>query len=149
VCPGVNLARNSIVSRSLSICSYLPRRGNSHPINQNINAMNFIWGFDFSKVKDPITNQEKVYDLHDFARVSFCCIVIIYVALILSTQYVQGMLTSPNRFDCVITPRSAHHVEIIKQNYLHASSTFEPFEHGLSPEDRAFVSQTRDELMRC
>jgi len=105
-CPGVNLARNSI----------------------NINAMNFMWGFNFSKVKDPLKNQEKVYDLHDFA---------------------QGMLTSPNRFDCVITPRSAHHVEVIKQNYLHASSAFEPFEHGLSPEDRAFVSQTRDELMRC
>ena len=121
----------------------------SNPIDQNITAMNFLWGFNFSKVKDPLTNQEKVYDLHDFTRVGLCCIVIIYLALMLSTQYVQGILTGPNRFDCDITPRSAHHVEIIRQDFLHASSVFETFEHGLSPEDRAFVSQTRDELKRC
>ena len=41
-------------------------------LNQNINAMNIIWAFNFNKAKDPFTKEDKVYDLHDFARVGLC-----------------------------------------------------------------------------
>ena len=39
-------------------------------ILQEINAMSLIWAFKFAKSKDPVTKQEKVYDLHDFVKVS-------------------------------------------------------------------------------
>ena len=32
--------------------------------------MNLIWAFKFSKSKDPTTKQDKIYDLHDFVKVS-------------------------------------------------------------------------------
>ena len=32
--------------------------------------MSLIWAFKFAKSKDPATKQEKVYDLHDFVKVS-------------------------------------------------------------------------------
>jgi len=63
----------------------------------NMNAMNLIWAFNFNKAKDPVTKLDKVYDLYDFAR---------------------EILTGPNHFDCIITPRSVQHVEIIRQKIL-------------------------------
>jgi len=90
-----------------------------------MNAMNLIWAFNFNKAKDPVTKLDKVYDLYDFAR---------------------EILTGPNHFDCIITPRSVQHVEIIRQKFLEASSIFEAFEYDMSPEDGTFLSQMRDEL---
>jgi hypothetical protein len=44
----------------------------AYRVDQNINAMNLIWAFNFNKAKDPFTKEDKVYDLHDFARVGLC-----------------------------------------------------------------------------
>lgn len=32
--------------------------------------MSLIWAFKFAKSKDPVTKQDKVYDLYDFVKVS-------------------------------------------------------------------------------
>jgi hypothetical protein len=70
----MNLARNSIVSViSHSICSLnYTMDYRAYRVDQNINAMNLIWAFNFNKAKDPFTKEDKVYDLHDFARVGLC-----------------------------------------------------------------------------
>ena len=73
-------------------------------------------------------------------------VIIMFVALMLSTNSLQEILTGPNHFDCIITPRSVQHDEIIRQNFLEASFTFEAFEYDASPEDGAFLSQMRGEL---
>lgn len=58
----------------------------------------------------------------------------------------QGILTGPSRFECEITPRSSHHAEVIKREFLGATQTFEPFEQQLDSSDREFVDKLRRDL---
>ena len=56
------------------------------------------------------------------------------------------MAIQPNPFQCGITARSGRHAEIIQQNFMESTPTFERYEHQLSAEDRAFVKNQREEL---
>jgi len=58
----------------------------------------------------------------------------------------QGILTGPSRFECEITPRSSHHAEVIKREFLGATQTFESFEQQLDSGDREFVGKLRRDL---
>ena len=58
----------------------------------------------------------------------------------------QGILTGPNKFECEITPRSSHHAEVIKREFLAATQAFEPFEQQLDSADREFVGKLRRDL---
>ena len=65
VCPGIHIARNSIVGDIVANHSV-----RSLPMfSQEINVMKLIWTFNFSKSKDPTTERNKVYDLNDFVKV--------------------------------------------------------------------------------
>jgi hypothetical protein len=44
---------------------------------------------------------------------------------------------------CTITPRSAHHAELIEHEFSAAEGTFALYEHGLREEDRVFVEAQR------
>ncbi|KAF9647627.1 cytochrome P450 [Thelephora ganbajun] len=90
-----------------------------------IDAMKLIWAFKFSKSKDPATKRDKVYDLNDF---------------------VKGILTGPSRFECEIAPRSSHHAEVIRREFLSATQIFEVFEQQLDSADREFVGKLRRDL---
>ena len=61
-------------------------------------------------------------------------------------EIAQGILTGPSRFQCEITPRSSHHAEVVKREFLAAAQAFEPFEHQLDPADREFVGNLRQDL---
>lgn len=61
-------------------------------------------------------------------------------------ELAQGILTGPNRFECEIAPRSSHHAEVIKQEFLGAAQVFEPFEQQLATADREFVDKLRQDL---
>ncbi|KAK7019954.1 putative cytochrome P450 [Favolaschia claudopus] len=98
-CPGIHLAQNSI----------------------NINAMNFVWAFNFTADIDAQGNP-----------------------ILLDTfDYMKGILTGPRPFKCKITPRSAEKAEIIEHEFLEAADTFSKFEFGLSEEDKQFVARSR------
>ncbi|KAJ6482554.1 cytochrome P450 [Mycena sanguinolenta] len=99
ICPGLHLAQNSI----------------------NLNAMNFVWAFDFTTDTDAEGNPIKL-DTFDYER---------------------GILTGPRPFKCKITPRSKEKAEIIERAFVDAEDTFSKFEFGLSPEDKEFVAKSR------
>lgn len=84
--------------------------------------MNLIWAFNFDKAKDPKTGLPKVYDEYDYAK---------------------GILTAPNPFECVITPRSPHHAELIEQTFFASAEAFLPFEHNMSDEDKKYARAMR------
>ncbi|KAF7328683.1 putative cytochrome P450 [Mycena sanguinolenta] len=99
ICPGQHLAQNSI----------------------NLNAMNFVWAFNFTADTDAEGNPIKL-DTFDYER---------------------GILTGPRPFKCKITPRSKEKAEMIERAFLDAGDTFSKFEFGLSPEDKEFVAKSR------
>ncbi|KAJ7472463.1 hypothetical protein B0H11DRAFT_1729519, partial [Mycena galericulata] len=88
---------------------------------QNINAMNFVWAFDFRADTDVAGNPIKP---DTFA-------------------YQKGILTAPCPFKCKITPRTAQKAEIIEREFVEAADTFSKFEFGLSAEDKEFVVKSR------
>ncbi|KAK7052035.1 putative cytochrome P450 [Favolaschia claudopus] len=98
-CPGIHLAQNSI----------------------NINAMNFVWAFNFTPDTD---TQGNPIHLDTF-------------------DYTKGIGTGPRSFKCKITPRSAEKANIIEREFLEAANTFSKFEFGLSEEDKEFVMRSR------
>ncbi|KAK7042226.1 putative cytochrome P450 [Favolaschia claudopus] len=99
ICPGMHLAQNTI----------------------NINAMNFVWAFNFTADTDAQGNP-----------------------ILLNTfDYQKGLLTGPRPFKCKITPRSVEKAEIIEHEFLEAADTFSKFEFGLSGEDKEFVMRSR------
>ncbi|KAF8756688.1 cytochrome P450 [Rhizoctonia solani] len=81
-----------------------------------LNTMNIVWAFDFSLATDPDTGKSIPVDIHDYAK---------------------GILTCPNPFKCKITPRSAHHAEIIEHDFAAAGLAFEPFERDFARGDLA------------
>nr|BAK09482.1 cytochrome P450 [Postia placenta] len=97
VCPGMNLARNSIA----------------------INTMNLLWGFDFMKARDA-TGAMIEPDVWDYS---------------------EGVATCPNPFKCDINPRSRHHEEIVRRDFIASRDAFLPFEHNLSASDKAFIRE--------
>jgi len=56
------------------------------------------------------------------------------------------MIVKPSLFKCAITPRSQHHAEIVRQQYIDSTPVFERFEQHLTPEDEAFLNEQRCEL---
>lgn len=108
--------------------------------------MKLIWAFKFSKSKDPVTKRDRDYDLNDFVKVRLCPGFRSGRRSLLSRKFAQGILTGPNRFECEITPRSIDHTGVIKQEFLSATQTFEPFEQQLDPADEAFLSKLRGDV---
>ncbi|KAJ7746427.1 cytochrome P450 [Mycena maculata] len=98
-CPGIHLAHNSI----------------------NINAMYFLWAFNFNMDIDAAGNPIKLD----------------------TSAYLNGLATGPRPFKCRITPRSAEKAEIIRREFLGAADTFSKFEFGLSAEDKEYVAKSR------
>ncbi|CUA66986.1 O-methylsterigmatocystin oxidoreductase [Rhizoctonia solani] len=86
-----------------------------------LNTMNLVWAFDFRPATDE-TGKPIPVDIHDYAK---------------------GILTCPNPFKCKITPRSAHHAEIIEHDFAAAGPAFEPFERDLREEDLAYIATQR------
>ncbi|KAK7031112.1 hypothetical protein VNI00_013717 [Paramarasmius palmivorus] len=89
---------------------------------QNINTMNLLWAFEFSRASDPETGKLIDVDVNNYAR---------------------GILTAPMPFRCAITPRSAERVELIEREFHEAMDTFSKFEYGLSKEDQEYVRKYR------
>ncbi|KAJ7665797.1 cytochrome P450 [Mycena rosella] len=87
----------------------------------NINAMNLVWAFNFAPDTDAGGNPIKPN----------------------TWDYSKGIGTAPCPYKCAITPRTAEKAEIIEREFLEAADTFSKFEVGLSPEDQAFVMQSR------
>jgi hypothetical protein len=58
-------------------------------------------------------------------------------------RFLQGVATCPAPFKCIITPRSAHHAEVIEHDFDAAEEAFTPYEHGLREDDRAFLAAQR------
>ncbi|KAF7377422.1 putative cytochrome P450 [Mycena sanguinolenta] len=99
ICPGQHVAQHSI----------------------NLNAMNFVWAFNFTADTDAEGNPIRL-DTFNFER---------------------GISTKPRPFKCKITPRSKEKAEIIERAFVDAGDTFSKFEVGLSPEDKEFVVKSR------
>ncbi|KAF7369234.1 putative cytochrome P450 [Mycena venus] len=99
ICPGLHVAQHTI----------------------NLNVMNLLWAFDFSKAVDANGNTIEV-DVMD---------------------YFTGLTSKPREFKCKITPRSAEKAEIIQREYHEAADTFSKFEFDLCPEDQEYVAKTR------
>jgi len=89
-----------------------------------LNTMNLLWGFDFNPAKNS-SGQDIEPDLWN---------------------YVKGILTCPNPFECTITPRSQEHAEIIKRQFANCTPSFLPYEHEISNEDKVFVEAQRKML---
>ncbi|CAE7173942.1 unnamed protein product [Rhizoctonia solani] len=87
-----------------------------------LNTMNLVWAFDFHPATDSETGKPIPVDIHDYAK---------------------GILTCPNPFKCKITPRTAHHAEIIEHDFAAAAPAFEPFERDLREEDLAYIAAQR------
>ncbi|KII84423.1 hypothetical protein PLICRDRAFT_671374 [Plicaturopsis crispa FD-325 SS-3] len=87
-----------------------------------LNSMNLIWAFNFSPAIDAQTGQPIPPD---------------------TTDYLKGMLTGPNPFQCTITPRSEQRAEQIEHAFADAVHTFLPFEQRLDEADRAYVKEQR------
>ncbi|CAE6487691.1 unnamed protein product [Rhizoctonia solani] len=87
-----------------------------------LNTMNLVWAFDFRPDTDAETGKPIPVDIHDYAK---------------------GILTCPNPFKCKITPRTAHHAEIIEHDFAAAGPAFEPFERDLREEDLAYIATQR------
>ncbi|KAI0088621.1 cytochrome P450 [Irpex rosettiformis] len=86
-----------------------------------INVMNLLWGFEFTPAKNA-KGEEIKPDIWNFA---------------------QALASSPNPFQFTIKPRSAKHAEIIRQRFLEATPILQQFEHGISDDDAAFLSDIR------
>ncbi|KAK0492068.1 cytochrome P450 [Armillaria luteobubalina] len=100
ICPGVNFANNSLA----------------------LNAMNFIWAFQFSPPIDAATGMPLPVDI--FA-------------------YSKGVTTAPYPFQCQITPRSDSKAKLIKAAFLDATDIFARFETSISAEDKEWVRNYR------
>ncbi|KAH7886508.1 cytochrome P450 [Phlebopus sp. FC_14] len=92
VCPGINAGKAGV----------------------EINAVNFLWAFDFSPAKDPHTGDVVPPDL--FA-------------------VTEGVNATPLPFKCTITPRSPAKVELISQHFLEQSDILALYERDTSSED--------------
>ncbi|KAF8599129.1 cytochrome P450 [Ceratobasidium sp. AG-I] len=90
-----------------------------------VNTMNLIWAFNYGPEIDSTTGKPIPVDIFNYSK---------------------GVATCPNPFRCMITPRSKHHAEMVKQEFAAAEATFAPYEHGLGKEDRAFIEARRREL---
>ncbi|KAJ7444604.1 cytochrome P450, partial [Mycena galericulata] len=84
--------------------------------DQNINAMNLVWAFNFESDIDAEGNSVKA----DTSQAA----------------YTKGLTTGPAPFKCRITPRTGEKAEIIRREFIEAADTFSKFEYGLSPEDK-------------
>ncbi|KAF8578909.1 cytochrome P450 [Ramaria rubella] len=85
ICAGIHLAQNSI----------------------SINAMNFLWGFNFNEAIDHVTGEAIKVDIND---------------------YIRGLVTGPSPFSCNITVRSEGHAELIAEEMVHAKAAFLAYE---------------------
>ncbi|KAF9456361.1 cytochrome P450 [Collybia nuda] len=100
ICPGTALAKAGIA----------------------INVAHFLWAFNFTPAKDPITGGSCPPDLWAFT---------------------EGVNATPLPFRCTIRPRSTEKAEIIRRHYVDQASVLEPFEQDISAQDRAFIASTR------
>ncbi|KAJ7445958.1 cytochrome P450 [Mycena galericulata] len=106
--------------------------------NQNINAMNLVWAFNFESDIDADGNPVKA-DTSQAAYVKVNNLSFPVDRIDLG----QGPSMGPAPFKCRITPRTGEKAEIIRREFLEAEDTFLKFEYGLSPEDKEFVAKSR------
>ncbi|KAJ7170769.1 cytochrome P450 [Mycena crocata] len=88
----------------------------------HINAINLLWGFNFSPIKDA-SGKELVPDIYDYA---------------------QALASFPNLFKCEITPRSPDHARIIRQQFMDYTPLFQAYEREISADDLKFVEALRE-----
>ncbi|KAF8649379.1 hypothetical protein AX16_005820 [Volvariella volvacea WC 439] len=100
VCPGVKLGRGGI----------------------EINAANFIWAFNFTPARDPVTKGIVQPDIW---------------------AYTEGVNATPLPFKCTITPRSEEKVNIIKREFLAQAVHLAPYEINLSKADEEYIRTLR------
>jgi hypothetical protein len=102
--------------------------------------MNLLWAFDFGPEIDQETGKQLPVDIFNYDEVRVFPLIPVNRRLIL---LMQGLGICPAPFMCTITPRSAHHAEVIEHEFAAAEGDFAPYEHGLDEEDRAFVEAQR------
>lgn len=95
-CVGQNLATNSII----------------------INAMYFLWAFDFKAPLDPATKRRIPVDINNYS---------------------EGIATSPKPFKTDITPRSPAHAALIQKQIRELRPVFGRYEHELSAEEATYA----------
>ncbi|KAJ6573872.1 cytochrome P450 [Mycena vulgaris] len=88
----------------------------------HINAMNLLWAFNFTPVKDA-SGKEMVPDIYDYA---------------------QALASFPNPFKCKITPRTPGHAQLIRKQFMEYTPLFQAYEREISPEDLKFVEELRE-----
>ncbi|KAJ6584421.1 cytochrome P450 [Mycena capillaripes] len=99
MCPGIHLAENSI----------------------NLNAMNFLWAFNFNPDIDADGNSVPPD----------------------TWAYTKGNAMGPLPFRCRITPRTPEKASIIEREFFEAADTFSKFEQALGSEDKDFLAKSR------
>ncbi|QRV90269.1 cytochrome P450 family protein [Ceratobasidium sp. AG-Ba] len=87
-----------------------------------LNTTHLLWAFDFAPEDNPKTGRPIEIDLFAFA---------------------EGPELCPDAFPCTITPRSAQHAEIIKQEFASARTFLQQYEHGLGLEGEECVDSRR------
>ncbi|KAH7886506.1 cytochrome P450 [Phlebopus sp. FC_14] len=100
ICPGVAFARASL----------------------EINAMNFIWAFEFLPALDPATGQEVPPNMEDYSH---------------------GITAARAETAIRIKPRSKKHVDLLTRQFAEAGRTLSRFEAELTDEDREFNMKWR------
>ncbi|KAK7040225.1 hypothetical protein VNI00_010031 [Paramarasmius palmivorus] len=78
-------------------------------------TMNLIWAFEFKPLLDPKTGNEVGVDPFD---------------------YEEGIVFAPKSFQCRISPRNKHVIDIIELQYREAADTLSKFERGIIPEEK-------------
>ena len=127
ICPGKHLAVTSIVS-AMSTCATLLSSRLVLTTVQTLNAMNFLWAFNFLPAKDPHTGERKKIDLNDAEDVRpFSSPE--PDSSVSSSSYSQGLFLKLRPFDCEIVPRSSEKAEMIRTQCAAAKSTFDLFDH--------------------
>jgi hypothetical protein len=55
----------------------------------------------------------------------------------------QALASFPNKFDSNIVPRSTHHANVIRKQFVNCIPNYEAYEKEISKEDKAFVDELR------
>uniref|UniRef100_A0A0W0G6J3 Putative cytochrome P450 n=1 Tax=Moniliophthora roreri TaxID=221103 RepID=A0A0W0G6J3_MONRR len=103
ICPGMHLANSSLM----------------------LNAMNFIWAFDFGSRKDNEGND---------------------IPVRLDSYDKKGFFPFTTPFECSIRPRDEGVVDIIRREFKGATETFVKFERDLAEADGQWVQELRGNM---
>ncbi|ESK83420.1 cytochrome p450 [Moniliophthora roreri MCA 2997] len=91
----------------------------------NLNTINLIWGFNFKHAKDA-NGKEIPISFDDYDH--------------------EGIVAMPLPFKCDIRPRNQNIANLIEREFRESTETFEQFEIGLAPADKAWVDEVRGKL---